>query len=76
MEKKILSILCDINEDIAQYHGESLYEDGYLDSFQVIMLVSKLEDEFDIEIDPEKVILENFESIGRIALLVRECQNS
>ena len=62
MEQKVLEILAEINEDILEYDGDSLIEDGLLDSFQVVDLVGMLEDEFDIEIDAELVIVENFET--------------
>lgn len=74
MEQIIKKLLCSINEDIANYKGDSLYEDGYIDSFQVIQLVAKLEEEFDIEIDPEKVIIDNFDSVAKIVSLVEECR--
>ena len=62
MEQKVLEILAEINEDILEYDGDSLIEDGLLDSFQVVDLVGMLEEEFDIEIDAELVIVENFET--------------
>ena len=36
MEEKILEILAEINEDIVDYDGDSLIDDGLLDSFQVV----------------------------------------
>lgn len=71
MEEKILGILAAINEEIPAYSGSSLFEAGLLDSFQVIELVSELEDAFDIEIDAKYVVEENFLSREAIVALVK-----
>jgi len=71
MEEKILEILAEINEDIVDYDGDSLIDDGLLDSFQVVDLVGMLEEEFDIEIDAELVIVENFETKEAIIKLIK-----
>ena len=62
MEEKVLEILAEINEEILDYEGSSLVESGLLDSFQIVDLVGMLEEEFDIEIDAELVVVENFET--------------
>ena len=62
MEAKVLEILAEINEEILDYEGSSLVESGLLDSFQIVDLVGMLEEEFDIEIDAELVVVENFET--------------
>jgi acyl carrier protein len=60
MEEKILELLAEIDEGILSYDGDDLFEAGLLDSFQVIELVEMLEDAFDMEIDAEHVVAENF----------------
>ena len=60
MREKILEILADAEEDILTYEGNNMMEDGIINSFAVIELVSDLEDAFDIEIDAKYVIAENF----------------
>lgn len=60
MEEKILEILAEIDQGIVSYDGDDLFEAGLLDSFQVIELVEMLEDAFDLEIDAEYVVAENF----------------
>lgn len=71
MEEKILEILAEINEDIVDYDGDSLIDDGLLDSFQVVDLVGMLEEEFEFEIDAELVIVENFETKEAIIKLIK-----
>lgn len=44
--------------------------EGYLDSFDIVTLVSALDEEFNISIDGTDIIPENFETIDSIYLLV------
>ena len=71
MEEKILELLAEIDEGILSYDGDDLFEAGLLDSFQVIELVEMLEDAFDMEIDAEHVVAENFATKEAILELMR-----
>ncbi len=62
MKEKVLEILAEVNEDILDYDGDNLVESGLLDSFQIIDLVEMFEEAFDIEIDAELVVVENFQT--------------
>lgn len=75
MREKILEILADAEEDILTYSGTNMMEDGIINSFQVIELVSELEDAFDIEIDAKYVIAENFANKESIIALVEKIVN-
>lgn len=52
-----------------------LIEDHILDSLSMILLVSELEDEFDIEISAREIVPENFQSVEAIARLIERLQN-
>lgn len=60
MREQILRILEDINPVIISYTGDTMLLDGTIDSFEMIDIVSELEEEFGIEIDAELVVAENF----------------
>ena len=45
-----------------------------MDSFDIVTLVAKLNDEFDIEITPADLIPENFNSAERIYELVKRLE--
>lgn len=60
MEKKLIKILADVNEDILNYNGDNMLADGIIDSFTMVEIISEIEDEFDIEFDVEEVVSENF----------------
>lgn len=52
-----------------------LIEDHVLDSLSMILLVSELEDEFDIEISAREIVPENFQSVEAISRLMERLQN-
>lgn len=72
MQERILEILSEHCEEALTYDGDSMMEDGIIDSFTVINVVSDLEDEFDIEIDAKYVIAENFRNKEAIIALVQK----
>ena len=54
--------------------SDRLVSDGVFDSLDIMNLIMELENEFDIEIDPEDVLSENFESVDVIVALVEKCK--
>lgn len=75
MEEKIIAILEDVNEDILTYTGPNMLTDELVDSFELIDMIGKLEDEFDIEIDAADVTEENFGNKDRIIALLKRIVN-
>ena len=74
-EERILKVLEGINEKILTYSGENMMEDGTLDSFELIEIVSQLEEEFDMEIDAELAVIENFAKKDTIIALMKKLLN-
>ena len=72
MEEKVLEILEEYCEEAIDYTGDNMMEEGVIDSFTVINIVSELEDAFDIEIDAKYVVAENFRNKEAIIELVRQ----
>lgn len=52
-----------------------MVKDGLLDSFEIISLISTLEDEFDIEIDAEYVTVQNLANKDSVINLVDKLLN-
>lgn len=71
-EEKILQILKDIQPDYDFEDGADFVASGYLDSFDVVTLVSELEGAFDIAISALDIVPENFASLASIAALVEK----
>ena len=73
MEEKIRKILNDINEEIIMYEGSDLLEDKVIDSFEVMEIVAALEESFNIELDPDNIISENFANMQSIIEMMKKC---
>ncbi len=71
MEEKIAAILEEIRPGATSETGGNLVNDGMLDSLGIVTLVANLEDAFDVEIDPDDIVPENFASIETIAEMVK-----
>ena len=73
MKEKVLKILRSVNESIID--GANLIDDGIVDSFEVVNIVVELEEAFDIEIEAEDVVAENFETVDSITAMVEKYVN-
>ena len=63
---KIKEILIEITGDKASLTSDDLALDGYLDSFSMVSVIMRLEEEFGIEISPEDLTPEYFASYDKI----------
>ena len=72
--EELLEILEEIKPGVNFEKEESLIGDEILDSFDIVNLVTKLNDEFDIEITPSDLIPENFETAKDIYNLILRLQ--
>lgn len=68
--EKIMEILKEIRPEFDFNTSEDFIEDGYLDSFDLVTLVSELDSTFGISIDGLDIIPENFVSAEAIANVV------
>lgn len=74
MTRKILEILSDVRPDLDFENEISLVSDGSLDSFDIVAIISELNDAFDIKIKVNDLTPENFNSLGAIQNLVEKLQ--
>ncbi|MBQ8982355.1 MAG: acyl carrier protein [Lachnospiraceae bacterium] len=72
MRETILNILKDIRPEFDFESSNNFIEDGFLDSFDVVTVISELELKYNIVIDGLAVIPENFESLDSICELVKK----
>lgn len=72
MEQKILDILCEVCPEVDFQVETELIDDGILDSFSVIQIVTNLMEEFDIYIDADDIEPENLNSLEAICDLVQQ----
>lgn len=69
---KIYEILNDLRPEFDFRESKNFIEDGLLDSFDIVTLVSELEEKFDIMIDALDIVPEKFESVEAIAELIKK----
>ena len=72
----LLDVLKEIDGKIDWENEKKLIDDRIIDSFEVISLISELEDNFDIEIEAEEIILENLNSVESIWKMVQRLQEN
>lgn len=70
VEKEVLEILQEINENITDDVQIDLLSNGVIDSFDIVNIVAALEVHFKIEFEAEDIVPENFGSVESIVRLV------
>ena len=68
--EKLLELLKGIRPDIDFENETSLIDDGYLDSFDVVSIISEVDDEFGVQIRINELDPENFNSMDAIWSLI------
>lgn len=69
---KVLAILTQIRPEFDFQSTQDFFEDGVLDSFDLVTLVSELDQAYGISIDGMDIVPANFSNVGAIeALLIR-----
>jgi acyl carrier protein len=69
---QVLRILSKIQPDFDFSQDLNFIEEGMIDSFDMINLVTELDEEFGISIDGVDIIPENFSTISAIVLLLNK----
>ena len=69
--EEVIEILQDVEEDVDYENCTTLIDDRVLDSFDILSIISALNDEFDISIPAKDVIPENFNSAAAMRDMVQ-----
>ena len=64
--KKLLAILTDVNEDVDFENEKALVDDGIIDSFDINVIITALDEAYDIHIEVGDIEPENFNSAEAI----------
>ncbi|MDR2085179.1 MAG: acyl carrier protein [Bacteroidales bacterium] len=72
MNKRIIEILSELRPEFDFSENVNFIEEGMLDSFDVINLVTSLDQEYNISIDGMDILPENFSSVESIIKLLRK----
>lgn len=72
MKEKVLEILANIRPEFDFTEDVNFIEEGMLDSFDLVTLVSDLDSTFGISIDGVDIVPENFSSVEAIINLLKK----
>ena len=73
--EELLAIMSDVRPDLDFETETALIDDGILDSFDIISIVSEVNVQFGIEIDVNDLLPENFNSAAALYELIERLQN-
>lgn len=73
--EKLLEILKGIRPDVDFENETALIDDGILDSFDVVSIISELDDVFDVQIRINELDPENFNSVENIWNLIQKLKH-
>lgn len=71
MQQQIIEILKEIRPEFEFEGVENFFDEGMLDSFDLMTLVSTLDERFSIKIDGTDILPENFANVDAIEALVQ-----
>ena len=71
---RLIKILSELRPEVDFEAESNLIDDGILDSFDMVALVTEINEEFDVRIGIENLIPENFNSINAIMELIVRIQ--
>lgn len=72
IDRKIEQIIQEVSKNKRNFKKEKkLVSNGYLDSFSVLLLISRLEQQFKIKINMKYLDINNFESINLIKKIIK-----
>lgn len=72
MREKLINILTELKPEIQFETETELVDGGLIDSFDVVMLTGDIMDTFGIELEPEDVVPENFNSVDAMIKLIEK----
>ena len=70
MKAKIIEILTEIRSEFDFTEGVNFIDNGMLDSFDIVTLVTALDEEYKISIDGTDIIPDNFSTVNAIEILL------
>lgn len=69
--EKLLSILKDIKSDVDFEKETELVDAGILDSLDIVAIIDAIEESFGLEIDPDNIDPDNFQSADTIWAMIQ-----
>ena len=74
--EKLFELLKGVRPDVDFENETALIDDGLLDSFDVVSIISEIDDVFGVQIRINELDPENFNSVEAIWNLIRKLKNA
>ncbi len=68
--EKILDILKEVKPTKSLENVTDIVEGGYIDSFELMTLITTMSETFGVEIDIDEIVPENFNSVAAMAAMI------
>ena len=75
MNEEILAMLTELRPEFDFTDSKDFVMDGFLDSFDIISIVSELNEAYDIEINVEDLEPDNFNTVEAMLELIEKLRN-
>lgn len=72
MNEQVMAMLNELRPEFDFTDSDDFVMDGLLDSFDIISLVSMLEEKYECKVDGLDIVPENFSSIDSIMALIKK----
>lgn len=72
--EELLELLSEINDNIDFANCEDLVDGGHLDSFDILQIISALNEEYDLSIPAAEIMPQNFNSAKALYAMVQRLQ--
>lgn len=74
--EELIAILQDVNDEPDYETCETLIDDGILTSFDILQIISALNDAYDIQIPASEIVPANFNSAAALLAMVERLQDA
>ncbi len=71
---RLLKILRELHPEVDFETEEHLIDGMILDSYDIVALITEIQDEFDVTIDARKILPQNFNSAKALYALIQEME--
>lgn len=70
----ILEILKRVKPEVDFANSTALVDEGILDSIDIVSIISEIEEEYGIEIDPDEIEPDNFQSASAMLEMIKNAK--
>ena len=72
IKEVLLEVLSELHPDVNFETEDELVERKIIDSFDIVTIIARIDEEFDVAIPADKIVPEHFNSMEALAQLVNE----